>query len=218
MKNTVALLMIMALSTFSYNLTFGQKLNGKGDMVTRTLNVDDFTGISLSVNGKVYITKGPQSVKVKGQANIIDNLELDVDKNYWNIEFDRKVRNYKTLEFYISMPDVTGLSIAGSGKITSSDTFENIDELRISIAGSGDIDFRGSAEKVKVSIAGSGDANLEKVTTGEANISIAGSGDAYIHAREALKVSIAGSGDVHYKGRPKIKTSIAGSGSIESIE
>ena len=178
---------------------WGARIKGEGPKVTKELNVDAFTGIGLSVSGKVYLTKGStQSVKVEGQANMIDNLDLEVKDNTWSIEFKDKADHYESLVFHITLPDLHALSIAGSGSIIGESAFNNLDKLSLSIAGSGDIKSSGlKADKCKVSIAGSGDCTIE--------------------VAEDLNVSIAGSGDVHYKGRPRIKTSIAGSGKVESL-
>lgn len=218
MKNILSFLFALSLVTFvSQNLS-AQEIKTKSGEITRTLELDPFTAVGLAVNGDIIISKGPQSVKVVGEAKAINNLELEVKKNTWNIGFVEKMKNYKKLTFYITMPEVTGLSIAGSGTITSEDSFDNLGKLKISIAGSGDISFKGSVNELEVSIAGSGDANVDKIEAEKVTVSIAGSGDAYVHARENLKVSIAGSGDVHYKGRPHVKSSVAGSGSISTMD
>lgn len=197
---------------------WGARIKGEGPKVTKELNVDAFTGIGLSVSGKVYLTKGStQSVKVEGQANMIDNLDLEVKDNTWSIEFKDKADHYESLVFHITLPDLHALSIAGSGSIIGESAFNNLDKLSLSIAGSGDIMLEGSADEVKVSIAGSGDIKSSGLKADKCKVSIAGSGDCTIEVAEDLNVSIAGSGDVHYKGRPRIKTSIAGSGKVESL-
>jgi hypothetical protein len=78
----------------------------------------------------------------------------------------------------ITMPELRGASIAGSGNIDISG-FDQSGELALSISGSGDIAYSGKSGSLSVSISGSG------------NVKVAG-------AAGALAVSIDGSGD--FKG------------------
>lgn len=219
MTHFFVVLTLCLFTVFSVSAqNWGPKIKGEGPKVTQELNVDAFTGIGLSVSGKVVLTKGAtQSVKVEGQANMIANLDLEVKEKSWSIEFKDRAGDYEPLVFYITLPDVHALSIAGSGSIVSQNSFTGLDVLNLSIAGSGDIEFGGSADEVKISIAGSGDIKSEGLKAGSCKVSIAGSGNCFIDVSNALNVSIAGSGDVRYKGNPKVKTSIAGSGRVESL-
>ena len=106
----------------------------------------------------------------------------------------------KDLEIYITIPSFKKLGIAGSGSIIGEDAFNNLSNVAVSIAGSGDIEVEGSADNLDISIAGSGDVNLKDLKVSSCEVSIAGSGDCEIHVASDLKVSIAGSGDVKYKG------------------
>ena len=223
MKNLNRLL-TTAILLFSVSMLIGQNwwggsgINGEGGIVTKTLNVKGFDEIGLGVGGQVFISKGNQfNVKVEGQANIIELIETDVSGGKWSIKFSKKVKNFKDLKFHITMPEVRGLAIAGSGKIVGKDSFESSDKMDFSIAGSGTIIFMGSADNAKMSISGSGTVKAEDLKVNNCKVSIAGSGDCYIHAEDGLNVSIAGSGNVRYKGSPSVKSSIAGSGNISKI-
>lgn len=218
MKRTgIMLIAIIALLNTSWAQRFGY-ITGEGSVVTKELKVDRFNDLGLAVVGKVYISKGStQKVTVEGQANIIDNLKMEVKDGEWSIEFEQKAKNYESLVFHITVPEIEGLSIAGSGSIIGEDSFEGLDHLDIAIAGSGDVKFSGSARKVAVSIAGSGTVSVPDLKTEDCKIDIAGNGDCSIDVTDDLKVSIAGSGDVKYKGSPRISTSIAGSGHVSRM-
>ena len=194
------------------------KITGEGPLIKKEIKVSDFEKLGLAVGGEVFLSKGnTQKVVVEGQENIINNIETDVDNGKWSIEFDQKVRDYKKLTFYITVPEITGLSIAGSGDIVTEDTFDRTSKMNMSIAGAGTIDFKGSTSELKVSIAGSGTVKAEDLKAENCKVSIAGSGNCYVHVNDRLNVSIAGSGDVRYKGSPSVKSSIAGSGNISSL-
>ncbi len=105
------------------------------------------------------------------------------------------------------------LKISGSGDIHFKDA--TINDLSVSIAGSGDVSVVGQGQSACVSIAGSGDYVGNRFKANTACISIAGAGDAKIWAVETLSISIAGAGTVEYWGDPKIaKQSILGAGEV----
>ncbi len=216
--NIFCLAVFTLLFTVNLNAQKWGKITGEGPIVKKELSLDKFNKIGLGVHGEVTLSKGnTQKVIIEGEENIINNIERDVDNGKWSIEFDDKVRNHKKLKIYITVPEVKGLSIAGSGEIISEDRFGKVDNMKMSIAGSGTIEFSGSSNELKVSIAGSGTVRAEEFQATNCKVSIAGSGDCYIDVDDRLEVSIAGSGDVRYKGSPSVKSSIAGSGNISSL-
>ena len=199
-----------------------QTINGQGAKVKQTLSVDDFQSVGLALNGTIYVKQGnSHQVEIEAQKNIIENLNLEVKDGSWSIGLgkNKNARNYQKITVWITMPTVKGLSIAGSGEIIGKSDFNNLDDLKLSIGGSGTINFSGKANSLKASIAGSGSIDSKNLQATNAKVSIAGSGKAYLDVGNEgnLTVSIAGSGNVYYKGRAKIKTSIAGSGKVESM-
>jgi len=198
-----------------------KSITGQGALVKQTLSVDDFQSIGVGLNATVYLTQGSRyKVEIEAQKNIIDALKKEVKDGSWNIGFGDKVnaKNYKKAKIWITMPTVRSLSIGGSGEIIGQTAFNNLDDLKLSIAGSGEIDLKGDAKACKLNIAGSGKINAKNLEMASAKVSIAGSGTTYVHVKGGeLNVSIAGSGSVFYNGSAKIKTSIAGSGSVQSL-
>ncbi len=208
-------------------------VNGDGPWETRTLDIEEFKGVKLSMSLDVYITQGSEfKVEVEGKEDIIDELELDVHNDVWEIETDRCVRDIGNMKVYITMPDIESLSIPGSGDIIGENEFI-VSDLELRISGSGDMDLLLDAENVEANIPGSGEMWLEgssqildfKISgSGDYNgfnficddveVRISGSGDARVHAIDNLYVNISGSGDVYYKGDPDIDYSITGSGDL----
>ena len=205
---------------------------GDGPVVEEVLSMSDFTGIDLKINANVYITQDDFfEIVAKGEQNVIDELELDVRNDTWDIEFDNCMKDYE-LDIYITMPTVEYLAIAGSGEIRG-ETFINAQDitLRISgsgdmclglesqnvdakITGSGDMELEGIAEQFDLKITGSGDVQAFKLISERADVEITGSGDASVHVLEFLRTKITGSGDVFYKGFPDLDVDITGSGDV----
>ena len=212
------------LSFLSTGLLIGQSwkddngITGKGPVVEKQIELDNFDQIGLAINADVILEKGPkQKVKIKAQQNIIDNITREVKKDSWSIKFDENVRNAKEITIYITLPNLEALSIAGNGNIIGKSPFNGMGDLTMNIAGNGDIEFSGSTNSLSINIAGNGDIRAERLKAENCEVSIAGNGDCYISVDKDLSVSIVGSGDVNYKGSPRIKSSVIGSGDINSL-
>jgi len=205
-------------SAMAQNYNNGPSITGQGEIVKKKLNVDNFHSLGLGLNATVYLTQGSaHSVEIEAQQNIIDNLELDVENGSWNIKGKKRIKEYKAVVIHITMPTVKALSIGGAGKILGKSEFKNLEELKVSIGGSGEVSLAGSATATSISIAGSGKVDVRQLGSGSSKVSIAGSGDAFVDVKDKLTVSIAGSGSVFYNGKPSVKTSVAGSGKVESL-
>ena len=185
----------------------------------KTIETDNFTSIGLGLPVTVYVTKGANKVEVEGPASAVEKMKFEAKGNSLNIERDENLRTWKGegVKVYISMPNISGLAIGGSGSIIVQDAFNEMGDLDLSIGGSGDIEIGGKAKNVNVSIAGSGDIKASNLSGNKCDVSIAGSGDAKVGEMKALEVSIAGSGDVGYKGEPKVSKSIVGSGGVKKM-
>ena len=208
-------------------------INGEGETITEELVLNDFSKIKLKISADVYVTQGDvQKVEVKGQQNIIHQLDLDVNGETWEIEFDDCVRNYNDLKIYITIPEIKELNISGSGLIYGENDF-TVGDLRLRISGSGDIDLivdandidskisgsgkikmGGTTNRFKLAISGSGDYRAFDLDSEDGEIEISGSGDAEVNVSDELDIEISGSGDVYYKGTPALRIGISGSGNV----
>lgn len=209
-------------------------VNGNGPYVSVDLDMAEINGIVLTMPGEVFVTQGsPQSVRIEAKQNIVDEIELDVNNNgIWVIETDRCVRDIDDFKVFITMEDITELSIAGSGDIVS-ENFLIVNDILLRITGSGDLDvgleaddidaditgsgnmlIEGTGDSIDSRITGSGDLRAFNLELNRADITISGSGDAEVTVFDELDVRISGSGDVKYKGNPSVDVSISGSGRV----
>ncbi|MDQ3392921.1 MAG: DUF2807 domain-containing protein [Bacteroidota bacterium] len=208
-------------------------IKGEGPVVTRTLTVASFTSLELHGSHKVFISHGQQQeVQVKGQDNIINRLNLSVNNGHWNLKLNECTRNHEELVFYVTVPTITSLSVAGSGDIVGQTLLEAGDmHLKIAgsgsintkiiantlysdISGSGKIEVTGACEQADLKISGSGKYLSSDMAVNKFKIDIAGSGNATVYILDQLDVDIAGSGTVRYFGNPYISTNISGSGKV----
>jgi len=208
---------------------------------------DDFQNVKLKINAHVFIEQGNTcEVKVKAPEIVLNEIITVVEKETLVIKYKsltswKKLKNKiprDGIQIYLTMEDVEGLAVAGSGDIIAKGLIESdglslsvtgsgdihlsklmADDLSVGIAGSGNVKIDGgSVDDFAVSIKGSGDLNAQSLEIDDANVKIAGSGSCKLGESDDIHVSIAGSGDLFYKGDPDITKKVAGSGSIKRMK
>jgi hypothetical protein len=208
-------------------------------VVKETRDVKDFTKVSFGVAGNLYINIGPEfKVVLEGEKRDLEDIitevsggRLVIKKDNWRFNLNEKVT------VYITMPELKGLGVSGSGKAEIKDAVkaEELDlsvsgsgkiftgdvivsKLNCSISGSGDIvpGGNGTANKADISISGSGNYEGESFKIGTAEIHISGSGNCSCYVTESIRASVSGSGNVTYGGNPKVDAHVSGSGKVRS--
>jgi hypothetical protein len=231
-------ILLFAIMLLMGALSYGQKIKGTGPTVTKSLSIAPFSTMECSMAADVEITQGnTQSVSIEGQQNIIDMIQTDVTDGKWRIRLPKGTwSDYDNLKIKITMKEIRGLGMAGSGSIVTTNQIKTEDlQLGLSgsgkitvdadaeyidcgISGSGDIYLKGKAKELNIGTSGSGDLKAVDCVVSKVKIGISGSGDCQVNASESIEAGIAGSGSVRYKGRPRIKSSVSGSGSISSMD
>lgn len=208
-------------------------LNADGPFVSKSLVLDDFSGIKNKTSVEVFIRQGDeQEVIVEGKEDAIDELEMDVNNGIWEIEFDRCVRDLDNMQIFITLPVLRKVYSSGSGDIMGENLFlaEDIDfqlsgsgdvrieaeadDIDVKISGSGDLIIDGLCDEAVYRLSGSGDVQAFGMQSRTADINISGSGGTEVNVAEFLKVRISGSGDVRFIGSPEIDVNITGSGDL----
>jgi hypothetical protein len=207
--------------------------------------VDPFTEISLRISANVYLEQGPkQNLEIVAKSSTLDEIVSEVKDGKLIIRFPNKDFFWKTFQpgeitIHITVPEINGLGISGSGDIIAEDEIKtksmemavsgsgniklselNAERVKVAISGSGDIIVAGktAAQDLSVTISGSGNFKGLGYSSDDVSVKIAGSGNVGIEANKNLYVRLAGSGNVTYKGKPMIDQSIAGSGSVRSAK
>jgi len=209
-----------------------------GQDFKETRDVDGFSSISFGIAGNLYIKIGPKfSVILEGDRDDVREVVTQVTGNRLQIKHDNWRFNFREkVDVYITMPELEGLGVSGSGKAEIQDEIktENLDlsvsgsgnlltadmtveNLECSISGSGNIKLGGgSVDDAEVSISGSGNFNGEDVKAETMEISISGSGGCRCYVTGSLEARVSGSGNVTYSGDPRIDARVSGSGRVRS--
>lgn len=227
------------LSSFIVAMIFATGFSSGQSTVKETRDLTGFTRVSYGVSGNLYINFGPQfKVVLEGEKAELDDIvtevsggKLVIKKENWRLNMNEKIT------VYITMPELNGLGVSGSGKAEIKDAVKTEDlnlnvsgsgkiltadvvasNLKCGISGSGDISLGGNGDitKADISISGSGNYRGETAKIGSLEISISGSGGCSCNVTESLRASVSGSGSVTYLGNPKIDAHISGSGRVRS--
>ncbi len=233
MKTKIFLIILFLLSTSISNPLFAEN---------EKRNVSTFSEVALRIPAKLYIKQGNvQSVEIIAKSSTLEEIITEVKGRTLNIKFPNKMfwNNFKSgkIEIHITVPEIDGLSVSGSGDILAKEIKSRILDLAVSgsgdividnlkskrvaaaISGSGNITIKngGVADELTVTISGSGDVDAEGFEASDISIRISGSGDCSVTSNGNIKGRVSGSGDVNYKGNPSIDFSVAGSGRVKKM-
>ncbi len=214
----------------------GDGVVGSGRLVEEFRNVSYFDGVQVLGSCKLFFQKGPQSLRLVGEDNILSIIDTHVEGSTLVIDSDRSYSSDIGVTAYVSMESIREFAIHGAGKIVGEEDFTT-DELILEIIGAGKIELSVTAQSISSRIAGAGSISLEgsadfhaveitgageidayDLETKTYDITINGAGACRIFVTQELDVVIAGSGVVYYKGNPSvIRSSISGAGKIVKI-
>jgi hypothetical protein len=217
-------------------MTMTNCLQGSGKIIKENRNPGEFNKVSLAGIGNIYVTQGNENALiVESDDNIIKHITTIIKGSTLIVDSDRQICPGK-INLYVTMKQVEGLKIKGSGDIITKNKI-NSDKLALVLDGSGNIQADVEGSNVKCEINGSGDIRLNGklnysyyTINGSGNINssdcevtkceveIFGSGNAKVNVKEELNVKVFGSGDVLYKGEPKnVSEKVLGSGGVRRM-
>jgi hypothetical protein len=188
---------------------------GSGQVVTETREVSGFTKVELSGSAELTIEKtGTESLSISAEDNLLPQLTSDVsgDTLILGTKPNTSILPTKPITYSVTVKDLTGIAVSGSGSVRVSNLMTN--SLTTKISGSGTITASGAVNDQDVDITGSGRYQAEQMTSKAVKAQISGSGNASVLASDTLDVTISGSGTLTYSGDPKVTQEISGSGKL----
>lgn len=211
----MALLSLAAVAGCFGNWT--DSIRGSGTPKLESRQVESFDKVKIHGSGDIQLLIGDKpELSVETDDNILPIIETVVEDGTLHVKGKESFSTRIGVKLRIVVPSLKAISIAGSGSVRAADLKEPV--LSISIAGSGDISVKGTADAVDVSISGSGDVDTQGLVAKSVKVQISGSGAATVSATEVLDAQITGSGDIQYTGNPPtVKKNIKGVGNIKPI-
>ena len=106
-------------------------------------DVASFTGVSLNISADVLLTQGnTREVIIEADENSLERIITEVKNGVLQIKKEQAWRqNLKNVTIWITVPEIDGLYLSGSGSITAEKTLTS-GELEIKVSGSGKIDLQ----------------------------------------------------------------------------
>lgn len=233
MKKNLSLLAIALLLSISF--VWAQ--------TRETRTVDTFTEINFRMPGKVHLRQGnTQKVELEGSADLLKVTETEVEGSRLTIAKEGSWRDWKwsdndKITVYITVKNLEGVSVSGSGAVIGETTFntgsvelkvsgsgsleleiESSGDVEADVSGSGHLNVKGRSQSVDSDVSGSGRVNLAMNVSNQADFSISGSGKIEASGKAShVKASISGSGKVFGADLEtnRCEVRISGSGNVE---
>jgi Putative auto-transporter adhesin, head GIN domain len=183
-----------------------------GQQATRKFNWDgsDTAGVAVPASVHYHRGQGDQLV-VTGDGALVSHVRLTKG----TVEFDCHALNLKGARLDVILPgrSFSGFDLAGKGELA----LDGIDQsdLKIRVAGAGNVTANGRAERLELQVAGASDARLDGLSVDHLTLQVAGSGNVEAAPKDELYADILGSGTVTLRSEPRrIQTNVLGSGRI----
>jgi hypothetical protein len=197
-------------------LTACSVTTGSGKVVSESRTVSGFTKIDLSGAGDVIIEQnGTEALTIEAEDNLIPKLTSEVVNGTLRLgeKSNLTIHLTKPVTYRVSMKDVSGLMISGSGTVTASTI--TAPSLAVDLSGSGKITVGGTVEQQDLKISGSGEYRAKDLQTKVASAEISGSGNATVTVSDKLDAQLSGSGQLTYYGNPpQVTREVSGSGRV----
>jgi len=240
MKNRKYSIILAALAILPLSACIGLPVVGDGRVISSERGVGSFSSVEAVGSADVRIKQGKETkVVVTTDANLQDLFEVRVSKGELWLGFKPGVMAIRPtrLEVDVTLPELTGLVLSGSGTVTLEDAFGGSD-VSLTLSGSGDVTARqglsytnlsarlsGSgafkaaslyATSCDMTLTGSGDIRIGEGAIGSLAARISGSGDIEAEAVSVRQASIriTGSGDATLRIDERLEAVLSGSGSV----
>jgi hypothetical protein len=192
-----------------------QVVRGSGNASSEPREVSGFSQVRLDGTGDVTLEQsGTESLSVEADDNILPLLETTVRNGVLHLAIKSNVnlQPARPIRYHVTVKQLTGLGISGSGSVHA--TGIDAGDLEAEISGSGSATLAGRADNVELRVSGSGSYHAAGLKCKTVRVSISGSGGATVNASDRLEANVSGSGSVHYAGDPAVTKHISGSGSV----
>lgn len=240
MKKGIVVLFVILAAIFIFSSCYNFSLrciDGNGKLIEENRFHESFSQVFSAGSFDVLITNDTiYEIQIEAEENLMQYIETEVrgSKLYIEERENRCLRTNYPIVIRIKMPELTGVTLAGSGDIfcdsVNTEIFDiellgsgNInttiwaDYVEATLAGSGEILISGEADQTDLVIPGSGNIRALDLVQNECYAEIAGSGNIRVYVLDYLNAKILGSGNIYYKGNPDIDYQILGSGDVIAI-
>jgi Putative auto-transporter adhesin, head GIN domain len=191
---------------------------GGGERITQTRDVAPYQRLVIADDIDVDVVPGDGTqVEVYGGEDVLDRVETESRGGELRIDIrDRGIvigdDPLGDVRVQVAASDLDAVKIESSADVDLGELA--IPELVLEIKGAGEVEARGSADRLSATIQGAGDAELSELAVRTATVVVQGAGDARVNVSERLDVTVQGAADVSYRGDPVVIKDIDGAGEV----
>ncbi|KAF0153346.1 MAG: hypothetical protein FD143_423 [Ignavibacteria bacterium] len=212
MKTKFLLVLLLAVVSLSACTVWGVRGNGKMREQNRSSEVFDKIEAGGAFTINVFVGKAA-SIKINAEENLLKYIKTNVYDGTLFIKSQKSLNPRKELEIFITTPSLTALEVSGANNVDVVGINEK--EFIVKLSGAGNIDLKGTAERLRAEISGAGNIDAKELKARDVMISVSGAASADVYAKEILDASVSGVGSIDYYGNPeKTRTNVSGVGSI----
>ena len=223
-KKYLTFILLMAglailFSGCNINIGGSSSVRGTGEMVTRSMDIGDFSAIDVGGNFIIVYRQSPaHALNVVMQENLFEHLEAETRGGTLQIDsrrsFDTTSANRPRL--YIYAPYLTGVDLSGAVSATDWDTVE-VQTFTLDISGAASVNIDLDVERLDIDLSGAASITL----SGTANtIDIDGSGAFSVSAGNLLidggRVNASGAGTVTLSTLENVDVTTSGAARVRT--
>jgi hypothetical protein len=212
MKRAISRPSVFGLSLFALMLALGAA--HADPQASEPRNVPAFHAVELAGTMEVDVTVGKgQSVQVSGEADLLAKVTTVVKDGVLVVDTPRDLRRRHHLKVTVTVPELSAVSISGTGDMKISGVAS--ERFAIALSGTGQLTVKGSTGSLRVDVGGTGEIAAKELIAKSANVDVSGTGSATLYVTESVQADVTGTGSIDVHGKPaKVKKSVSGVGSI----
>lgn len=197
-----------------FNISFGNKTRGSGNIATDVREIRDFRGANVSGVFQVEIAAGKDfAVEVEADDNLLPLIRTEVRNGVLHIESQKRISSENGMKVRISAPDIESIDASGVSKVNLNGVKNQ--ELRIDTSGASKINLNGETAKLGIRVSGASSIDAENLRAADADVDASGACHVSVFATGTLRTDASGASRIVYSGSPKsVNKSTTGASSV----
>ena len=215
----------------------GDRVKGNGDQVTRSRDIDGFTGVKACCSMDIELAEGPFNIRVEAESNLQEFIKTEVSGRRLEIGYtdDANFKSTEPIKVYVTLPKLEYLKASSSSTVTGTSDFHGDDlEVEVSSSATAVLTFigedvttdasssatlrlAGRANRIDADASSSSRIDAGKMETRDGRADVSSSADIILNLSESLRAKASSSGSVTYYGNPsEVNSDTSSSGSVRS--
>ncbi|MGN0029128.1 MAG: head GIN domain-containing protein [Marinilabiliaceae bacterium] len=176
-------------------------------LITVSQPISEFSEIEASGAMVIAYRQAPtDSIRIEGAANLVSRVIVDQEGERLKLRMKEGRVSMSDagpkLVVYLSSENLSSVRLSGANKLKMSEPV-SVDELRLGVAGAGDVDIDDLTvkDRLRIDLSGAGDLDIDNATANRVDIRMSGAGniDANFKNASAVNVDVSGAGDADLK-------------------